>query len=154
MDNVDAWGKLIQATEEQEGGVNRNSHPQAIASTRETYDFLLARFPLFFGYWKKYAQFEWLIGGSETADVVSHFPVHIPVKRDLTLERYSSAASLASDLRSICGRNTVPSRSTPATTRTSFESKFNRSASPYLLPTPFFIPVVDGSLSARLRQQQ
>jgi pre-mRNA-processing factor 39 len=51
--------------------LNRNSNPQAISSTRETFDFLLARFPLFFGFWKKYADLEFTIGGPEAAEMVS-----------------------------------------------------------------------------------
>ena len=52
------WDKLVRAAEAQEGGLHRNSSPGAIASTRDVYDKLLARFPLFFGYWKKYADLE------------------------------------------------------------------------------------------------
>lgn len=65
------WEKLVRATETQEGGLNRNSSPQAIAATRNTYDNFLARFPLFFGYWKKYADLEFAIGGTEAAEMVS-----------------------------------------------------------------------------------
>ncbi|KAK0263451.1 hypothetical protein B0A54_00809 [Friedmanniomyces endolithicus] len=64
------WDKLVQAAQLQEGGLNRNSSPQAIASTREVYDRFLARFPLFFGYWKKYADLEFAIAGTEAADLV------------------------------------------------------------------------------------
>jgi len=63
---------LVRAAEAQEGGLNRNSSPQAIASTRDTYDRFLARFPLFFGYWKKYADFEFSIAGTEAAEMVRH----------------------------------------------------------------------------------
>ncbi|KAF2168948.1 hypothetical protein M409DRAFT_65287 [Zasmidium cellare ATCC 36951] len=64
------WEKLVRAAETQEGGLNRNSSPQAIAATRNTYDNFLARFPLFFGYWKKYADLEFAIGGTEAAEMV------------------------------------------------------------------------------------
>jgi pre-mRNA-processing factor 39 len=64
------WEKLVRAAESQEGGLNRNSSPQAIAATRDTYDQFLARFPLFFGYWKKYADLEFAIGGTEAAEMV------------------------------------------------------------------------------------
>ncbi|KAK3067857.1 hypothetical protein LTR53_015002 [Teratosphaeriaceae sp. CCFEE 6253] len=64
------WNKLVLAAEQQEGGLNRNSSPQAIASTRDVYDRFLARFPLFFGYWKKYADLEFAIAGTEAADMV------------------------------------------------------------------------------------
>ncbi|SMY25827.1 unnamed protein product [Zymoseptoria tritici ST99CH_1A5] len=64
------WEKLVRAAESQEGGLNRNSSPQAIAATRDTYDRFLARFPLFFGYWKKYADLEFSIAGPEAAEMV------------------------------------------------------------------------------------
>ena len=52
------------------GGLNRNSSPQAIAATRSVYDRFLAKFPLFFGYWKKYADLEFSIAGTEAAELV------------------------------------------------------------------------------------
>lgn len=60
----------MRAAEAQEGGLHRNSSPGAIASTRDVYDKLLARFPLFFGYWKKYADHEFTIAGTEAAEMV------------------------------------------------------------------------------------
>lgn len=65
------WEKLVRAAEAQEGGLNRNSSPQAIASTRETYDRFLARYPLFYGFWKRYADMEFGIAGTEAAEMVS-----------------------------------------------------------------------------------
>ena len=65
------WEKLVRAAESQESGLNRNSSPQAIAATRDVYDRFLARFPLFFGYWKKYADLEFSIAGPEAAEMVS-----------------------------------------------------------------------------------
>ena len=50
--------------------LNRNSSPQAIAATRAVYDGFLAKFPLFFGYWKKYADLEFSIAGTEAAELV------------------------------------------------------------------------------------
>jgi hypothetical protein len=38
---------------------------------RNVYDCFLTKFPLFFGYWKKYADLEFSIGGTETAEMVS-----------------------------------------------------------------------------------
>lgn len=64
------WEKLVRACESQEGGLNRNSTPSAITATRNVYDALLARFPLFFGYWKKYADLEFSIAGTEAAEMV------------------------------------------------------------------------------------
>jgi pre-mRNA-processing factor 39 len=55
---------------ELEGGVTRNSSPSAIELVRNVFDCFLAKFPLFFGYWKKYADLEFSIGGTETAEMV------------------------------------------------------------------------------------
>jgi hypothetical protein len=69
-DNFDNWEKLVRAAETLEGGLNRNSSPQAIATTRDAYDRFLAKFPLLFGYWKKYADLEFSIAGTEAAEMV------------------------------------------------------------------------------------
>lgn len=70
-DSFEAWEKLVRAAEGQEGGINRNSSPQAITATRTVYDRFLAKFPLLFGYWKKYADLEFSIAGTEAAEMVS-----------------------------------------------------------------------------------
>jgi pre-mRNA-processing factor 39 len=70
-DNFEIWEKLVRAAESQEGGINRNSSSQAITALRDVYDRFLAKFPLFFGYWKKYADLEFSIAGTEAADLVS-----------------------------------------------------------------------------------
>ena len=105
------WDKLVQAAQLQEGGLNRNSSPQAIASTREVYDRFLARCPLFFGYWKKYADLEFAIAGTEAADLVS---TRIQ-KEDLFHRtngdvRCTSVVWQASPILWICGRTTATSR--------------------------------------------
>lgn len=71
------WEKLVRAAEAQEGGLNRNSSPQAIASTREAYDRFLARYPLFYGFWKRYADMEFAIAGTEAAEMVSELGIWI-----------------------------------------------------------------------------
>jgi pre-mRNA-processing factor 39 len=53
-----------------EGGLTRNSSPQAITATRQIFDTFLSKFPLFFGYWKKYADLEFSIAGTEAAEMV------------------------------------------------------------------------------------
>lgn len=70
-DDFETWTKLVQAAESQEGGLNRNSSPAAITSARDVYDRLLAKYPLFFGYWKKYADLEFAIAGTEAAELVN-----------------------------------------------------------------------------------
>ncbi|KAF7591181.1 hypothetical protein BBP40_001896 [Aspergillus hancockii] len=69
-DNFETWERLIRAGEALEGGINRNSNPQAITTVRNVYDRFLAKFPLLFGYWKKYADLEFSITGTEAADMV------------------------------------------------------------------------------------
>jgi pre-mRNA-processing factor 39 len=69
-DDFDAWERLVRIAESLEGGLNRNSSPQAIALTRNVFDRFLAKFPLLFGYWKKYADLEFSIAGTEAAEMV------------------------------------------------------------------------------------
>ncbi|KAJ5748737.1 uncharacterized protein N7511_010433 [Penicillium nucicola] len=69
-DNFETWEKLARAAEALEGGINRNSNPQAITTVRAIYDRFLAKFPLLFGYWKKYADLEFSITGTEAAEMV------------------------------------------------------------------------------------
>ncbi|KAL4804222.1 hypothetical protein BDV18DRAFT_153194 [Aspergillus unguis] len=69
-DSFETWERLVRAAEGLEGGVNRNSNPQAITTVRNVYDRFLAKFPLLFGYWKKYADLEFSITGTEAADMV------------------------------------------------------------------------------------
>ncbi|KAJ5774121.1 MRNA splicing protein (Prp39) [Penicillium paradoxum] len=68
-DNFETWEKLVRAAEALEGGINRNSNPQAITTVRAIYDRFLAKFPLLFGYWKKYADLEFSIAGTEAAEM-------------------------------------------------------------------------------------
>jgi pre-mRNA-processing factor 39 len=69
-DSFENWENLIKAVESLEGGLNRNSSPQALATFRDAYDRFLSRFPLLFGYWKKYADLEFNIAGPESAEMV------------------------------------------------------------------------------------
>ncbi|KAL7914818.1 hypothetical protein GGI35DRAFT_474532 [Trichoderma velutinum] len=69
-DNFEGWENLIKACEALDGGLNRNSSPQALSTVRDAYDRLLLKFPLFFGYWKKYADLEFNIAGPESAEMV------------------------------------------------------------------------------------
>ncbi|KAL2057224.1 hypothetical protein ABVK25_002277 [Lepraria finkii] len=69
-DSFEHWEKLVRAAESLEGGLNRNSSPQSIVATRDIYDRFLAKFPLLFGYWKKYADLEFSIAGTEAAELV------------------------------------------------------------------------------------
>ncbi|KAH7391822.1 hypothetical protein BKA66DRAFT_412643 [Pyrenochaeta sp. MPI-SDFR-AT-0127] len=69
-DDFEKWEALVTRASELEGGVTRNSSPSAIELVRNVYDCFLTKFPLFFGYWKKYADLEFSIGGTETAEMV------------------------------------------------------------------------------------
>lgn len=69
-DDYDRWESLVTRASDLEGGVTRNSSPSAIELVRNVYDCFLNKFPLFFGYWKKYADLEFSIGGTETAELV------------------------------------------------------------------------------------
>ncbi len=71
-DSFEHWEKLVRAAESLEGGLNRNSSPQSISATRDIYDRFLAKFPLLFGYWKKYADLEFSIAGTEAAELVGY----------------------------------------------------------------------------------
>ena len=51
-----------------------------IELVRNVYDCFLTKFPLFFGYWKKYADLEFAIGGTETAEMV-RVPTSAPLCR-------------------------------------------------------------------------
>ncbi|KAF2280840.1 uncharacterized protein EI97DRAFT_367188 [Westerdykella ornata] len=83
-DDFDRWEPLVTRASELEGGVTRNSSPSAIELVRNVFDCLLAKFPLFFGYWKKYADLEFAIGGTETAEMVYERGVScIPISVDL-----------------------------------------------------------------------
>ncbi|KAJ4344413.1 uncharacterized protein N0V89_012155 [Didymosphaeria variabile] len=69
-DEFERWEALVTRATELEGGVTRNSSPSSIELVRNAYNCFLAKFPLFFGYWKKYADLEFAIGGTETAEMV------------------------------------------------------------------------------------
>ncbi|KND90200.1 Pre-mRNA-processing factor 39 [Tolypocladium ophioglossoides CBS 100239] len=69
-DKFENWEKLISACETLEGGLSRNSSPAALAACRDAFDRFLAKFPLYFGFWKKYAEFEFQVAGTESAEMV------------------------------------------------------------------------------------
>ncbi|KAL2757116.1 hypothetical protein ACRALDRAFT_1062720 [Sodiomyces alcalophilus JCM 7366] len=69
-DSFENWEKLVRACEGLEGGLNRNSSPQALSTLRDAYDRFLLKFPLLFGYWKKYADLEFNISGPESAELI------------------------------------------------------------------------------------
>ena len=74
-DDFDSWEALVRCVEAAEGGLNRSSSLKAIANMRSVYNRFLTRFPLLFGYWKKFADLEYSIAGTEAAEMV---PSHTP----------------------------------------------------------------------------
>ncbi|KAG6041287.1 hypothetical protein E4U41_005115 [Claviceps citrina] len=69
-DNFESWENYVKSAESLDGGLNRNSSPQALSTFRDAYDRFLHKFPLLFGYWKKYADLEFNIAGPESAEMV------------------------------------------------------------------------------------
>jgi len=123
-DDYENWQKLVAGAEALEGGLNRNSSPQSIAAARDIYDRFLAKFPLFFGYWKKYADLEFAIAGTEAAEMVRDPPTLPCHGIGLTsAPRSTNVELLVSATRSIFGPTTVPSRSRQTTIKTSSESE-------------------------------
>jgi len=77
IDDADEWMKLLDAVEKLEpDGLTRNSDPVMLQIFRITMDTMLAKFPLFFGYWIRYAEWEFRIAGTEAAEYVSTFFQH------------------------------------------------------------------------------
>lgn len=113
----------MRTAETLEGGINRNSSPQAITSVRTVYDRFLAKFPLFFGYWKKYADLEFSIAGTEAAEMVFKAPALCDKANG---DRSMSAVSQVSRTLSISGQIIAPLKLRPATIPTLFESKYKR----------------------------
>ena len=107
----------MRAAESLEGGLNRNSSPSSIAATRSVYDKFLAKFPLVFGYWKKYADLEFSIAGTEAAEMVGTLTLCSMSRPLIRVIRCTSAALPASPAPLTSGQTIAPSRSTPATTR-------------------------------------
>jgi hypothetical protein len=87
-----------------------------LATLRDSYDRFLLKFPLLFGYWKKYADLEFNISGPESAEMVCWSLSHEPAGRLAdTVARSTKEAVQASPTQSIYGPNTVPSRWRPLT---------------------------------------
>ncbi len=127
-DSFEHWENLIKACETLEGGLNRNSSPQALATFRDSYDRFLLKFPLLFGYWKKYADMEFNIAGPESAEMVGTWSCSLEytLRKANAIIRSTKEASPASPILSTCGLSIAPSRWRQPTTHTSSESKYYR----------------------------
>jgi pre-mRNA-processing factor 39 len=68
----DVWEELMRLADRQDGGFTPDAPPANIANVRILYDAFLEKFPLCFGYWKKYSDLEFLSRGPEGAIDVSY----------------------------------------------------------------------------------
>ena len=73
-DDAKIWGDLVVCIETFDGGLSRNSSPEALQAWRDIYNALLSKFPLFYGYWSRWATFEFNISGPEAAEYVRQPP--------------------------------------------------------------------------------
>ncbi|CEP08659.1 hypothetical protein [Parasitella parasitica] len=69
-DDFSSWEQLIRVTEEQGGGLTTASSPESITRLESVYDHFLQKFPLCFGYWKKYADWQLAVHGEQGAEKV------------------------------------------------------------------------------------
>ncbi|KAI7866569.1 uncharacterized protein EV154DRAFT_432674 [Mucor mucedo] len=67
-DNFGCWEQLIRVAEE--GGISKSSPPEKITRLESVYDSFLSKFPLCFGYWKKYSDWELTVHGPENAEKI------------------------------------------------------------------------------------
>ncbi|KAI9030612.1 pre-mRNA-processing factor 39 [Hyaloraphidium curvatum] len=66
-----SWESLIRVSENSEGGgVRKNSPAHVVSGLRTAYDHFLTKYPLLFGYWKKYADHEVTIDGLTKGDEI------------------------------------------------------------------------------------
>ncbi|ORX81794.1 TPR-like protein [Anaeromyces robustus] len=65
-----SWEELIAVAENVEGGITPNIKPEDVEKIHRVYENFLYKFPLCFGYWKKYSDIEMIIGGVEKAEEV------------------------------------------------------------------------------------
>ncbi|KAG4095305.1 TPR-like protein [Neocallimastix lanati (nom. inval.)] len=65
-----SWEELIAVVENVEGGITQNIKPEDAEKIHHVYENFLFKFPLCFGYWKKYSDIEMIIGGPEKAEEV------------------------------------------------------------------------------------
>ena len=68
-----SWEALIKLAEGVKTGLGPTSNDQDKQNLKTVYDHFLSKFPLCFGYWKKYADWEFLLFGQEAAQNVNSF---------------------------------------------------------------------------------
>ncbi len=72
-----SWEQLIRVAEGAEGGITPTSPPDNITRLESVYDNFLAKFPLCFGYWKKYSDWELAVHGDEGAEKVLLYSIYL-----------------------------------------------------------------------------
>ncbi|ODQ63467.1 putative mRNA splicing protein [Nadsonia fulvescens var. elongata DSM 6958] len=89
-ENFELWESFILITESLSGPLGLESTDMVKHTTRQTYDEFLARFPLLFGYWKKYAEIERLFSGDEDYEnILSRAVESFPNSIDLWVDYLS-----------------------------------------------------------------
>lgn len=67
-----AWEQILRMAEAADGGLDPTTAPKEnISNCKKAFDRFLARFPLCFGYWKKYADLTLIMDGVQGAENVS-----------------------------------------------------------------------------------
>jgi pre-mRNA-processing factor 39 len=69
-EDFSSWETLVKLAEGVAGGLTRDSPDQDRANLKTVYDHFLSKFPLCFGYWKKYADWELAFYGAPQAKEV------------------------------------------------------------------------------------
>ncbi|KAF9586178.1 hypothetical protein BGW38_008895 [Lunasporangiospora selenospora] len=85
--DFDAWEELLRLVDRQDGGFGPEAPPANISNVRVIYDAFLGRFPLCFGYWKKYSDLVFLsIGVDSAIEVFERGVKSIPNSVDLWVQ--------------------------------------------------------------------
>ena len=65
-----SWESLLKLAENPKNGLSSASPEQDKLNLKTVYDHFLSKFPLCFGYWKKYADWELILNGPEACGQV------------------------------------------------------------------------------------
>ena len=120
-DDAKIWGDLVVCIETFDGGLSRNSSPEALQAWRDIYNALLSKFPLFYGYWSRWATFEFNISGPEAAEYVRQLLSLVHLLADEHRCMKEASPQLATLLT--FATHTASSKWRPAMTSTLSESK-------------------------------
>jgi pre-mRNA-processing factor 39 len=72
-EDFSSWETLVKLAESVKGGLSKTSGDQDKSNLRTVYDHFLSKFPLCFGYWKKYADWELILSGPVECQAVNFF---------------------------------------------------------------------------------